>query len=598
MTPAAPNPTSPARSGYHAALITALAAGAFVITLGVMLAVRHVGAATDDLVDSQAIAQKQAELSKVKPADTDAKAKLRQDIRDLDQELRQRQSQRLAFARSGGWMLAAGAVVCLAAAMRAASYRKRRPVRRPGADEASRQLRAARLARGSVAAMAVLLAAGGAALALWCGSLLDRPLDRAAAAAARTYASWEEFGKQWARFRGPGGAGVSAYANVPDDWDGASGRNILWKTEVPLPGYNSPVVWGNRIFLTGANELKNAQGKLYNDRREVFCFDAADGKLLWRQPVESVAGGGTSPELSDNGARFAASTAVADGHAVYALFANGDIGCFDFEGKPLWTRNIGPFDNTYGHSSSLEVYKNLLLVQADHGDTGKIRSALLALNTATGKTVWELRRPVPTSWTTPILIQAAGSVQLVTAAKPWVIAYDVEKGAELWRAKVLGEDIAPSPVFGGGLVFAVSSGAKMNAIRPDGQGDVTDTHVVWQAEGQTEICSPVTDGKNVWMLTSQGRLTCYSAKDGAIVYEKEILPTPPNTTVLFKSSPGLVGNRLYLVEADGHTHILNTADGKEIAKLAMDEPLVTSPAFQDGRIYIRSDKNLIAIGKK
>jgi outer membrane protein assembly factor BamB len=264
----------------------------------------------------------------------------------------------------------------------------------------------------------------------------------------------------------------------------------------------------------------------------------------------------------------------------------------------LWARSVGPLVNQYGHASSLEMGPGLLYVLLDQGSSSKPRSVLLALDAATGKTVWEAKRPVPASWATPILINTGKSSQLITCAAPWVIAYDPGKGVELWRVNALSGDVAPSPVFGGGMVLAVNAGAQLAAIRPDGCGDVTKTAVVWSAsDGLPDICSPLTDGSRVWLLTMDGRLTCYGVKDGAKTYEVEL-------DSIFQASPSLAGDlpagagRLYVTDLKGVTRILAPADGKELAKADVGEKVTSCPAFMDGRIYIRGEKHLFAIGNR
>jgi outer membrane protein assembly factor BamB len=233
-------------------------------------------------------------------------------------------------------------------------------------------------------------------------------------------------------------------------------------------------------------------------------------------------------------------------------------------------------------------------VLLDEGTPGKTNSRLLALDAASGKTAWETPRPVPASWATPILISTGKRDEFITCAKPWVIAYDPATGKELWRVKALDGDVAPSPTYGGGLVLAAQSGAKGVAIRPDGAGDVTATHVAWIAEdGLPDIVSLLADGKLLWLTATEGTLTCYRLKDGSKAYEQEF----DDMTV--KSSPTLVGDRIYLVDEKGVTHILAAGEEfKELGKAALGEAVTASPAFLDGRIYMRGKTHLYAIGKK
>jgi outer membrane protein assembly factor BamB len=391
----------------------------------------------------------------------------------------------------------------------------------------------------------------------------------------------EEISRNWPRFRGPGGLGVSSYTNVSDNWNGRTGEGILWKSKVPLVGHNSPIVWGNRVFLSGADA----------NNCEVYCFDAFSGKLLWTGPVQ----GGVKQvvELPEGGAGFASPTVVTDGWRVCAIFATGDVGCFDLQGKNLWARNLGTPDSAYGYASSLEMYRNLLLIQYDQGNAEDNKSKLIALNTFSGQTVWETKRPVPNSWTSPIVARAGDRDQIITCGDPWVIAYDPANGTELWRAKCIGGEIAPSPIYAGGLVLAIEPYTKLVAIRSDGQGDVTRTHIAWSIkDGTPDICCPVSNGQLVFLLASEGMLFCYKVTDGTKLWEKDLKEN-------FRASPSIVGNRLYLLSEKGIMFIMEAGtECKELTRCELGEDCYASPAFADGRIYIRGVENLYCIGSR
>jgi outer membrane protein assembly factor BamB len=597
-----------ARARLQASLFTAVVAAIFTATVAVLLVLPHLHVpaekleqakdmhtlgrvmwlavsvrfydATDDFENSPELNALRAELKKAE--EKNDVNRITDEILVRDQELRTALQERQTFERAGGWLLAAGAVIFLIAASRAAAYRRRLPHPHPDLNEPQKALTLARLARWSVAGVALAVAGGGVATAVLVGAgVVDLTPPKEVQSSLAPAPTAEQLAAEWPVFRGPGGLGLCPDANAPDTWDGTTGAGILWKAPLPLPGHNSPIVWGDRVFLTGADKTQ----------RVVYCFDAATGRTLWQQPVKTAAGSAVPVVTDETG--FAASTACTDGRAVYAIFANADVACFDFSGKPLWARNVGPFSNSYGHATSLLTYKNFLLVQLDQGLPGKSRSSLLALDVATGKTAWETRRNVPQSWATPILIATAQGDQLITCAKPWVIAYNPENGAELWRAGVLEGEIAPSAVFGGGLVYVVNVSAKLTALRTDGTGDVTEKAVAWQAEdGLPDIASPLTDGKRLWLLTTEGgKVTCYDAKAGKPLYEHEL-------KVTCKASPSLAGDRVYVTEEEGGVvHILAAADGKELGKNPLGENVDACLAFHKGRIFIRGAKNLYAVGK-
>ena len=503
-------------------------------------------------------------------------------IRQLDLQIRRCRIRGLDFSRKGGYLLVGSVAVLLIGVRWAKTIKKKLPSPAKGrlGDRLDAQVHQAVCARWAITAGLVVLGSGALFLAL--SPVIDFGKT---AAPGTSYPSTEEVSKNWPRFRGPGGLGVSAYTNVPVSWDPKTGEGILWKSKVPLPGHNSPVVWNDRIFLSGADANKC----------EVYCFDVLSGKLLWTGPVVSVVQGGAKRplELSESGAGYASPTVVTDGRRVCAIFATGDVGCFDLQGKNLWTRNLGTPDSAYGYASSLEIYRNLLLIQYDQGIAEDQKSKLMALNVSSGVTIWETKRPVPNSWASPIVAKIGERYQVITCGDPWVIAYDPSNGAELWRAKCIGGEVAPSPIYTGGLIFAIEPYTKLVAIQPDGRGDVTKTHIAWSIKDNTpDICCPVSNGELVFCLTSEGTLFCYKLADGTKLWEKELNEN-------FRASPSMVGNRLYLLSEKGIMFILEVgAECKELARCQLGEDCNASPAFADGRIYIRGLENLYCIGSK
>ena len=392
-------------------------------------------------------------------------------------------------------------------------------------------------------------------------------------------ASW---GENWPGFRGPAGTGVASMTEAPKRWDAPKGQGVLWKTPVPLPGWNSPVVWGDNVFLSGADST----------RREIFCFNANDGTLRWRKPVPMPTGG--SDIKVSNEAGYAPSTMVTDGKRACAIFVNGDVACFDFSGRLLWLRRLGVPDNPYGHAASLALYGNGVIVQMDqHGSPKEPKSSLLALDIATGNIVWRISRAVQNSWSTPILIRAGEQEQLITTADPWVIAYDPRTGRELWRADCLGGEVAPSPTFGGGYVLACSQGYGLSAIRPNSVGDVTKTAVAWTFdENLPDIVSPLSDGERVYLVTTEGLVTCVDAKRGQKLWEH-------NFKTKIHASPVLVGKTVYLVDTSGVTRLFEAGNAfQEVGAATLGEEISATPAFAGGRIYLRGKDHLYCIGER
>lgn len=373
-------------------------------------------------------------------------------------------------------------------------------------------------------------------------------------------------------FRGPFGLGVSYHKNVPVEFDVTSGKNILWKTAVPKQGFNSPVVWENKVFLSGANTQK----------REVYCFDANSGKLLWTQPTDNIPGSAGIPKVSED-TGLAASSLTTDGNMVYAIFANGDIISFDLSGKRIWARSLGLPDNHYGHSSSLIMWKDKVFVQYDNNKTHK----LLALDNMTGETKWEAERKVKISWASPILANIGGKYQIVLSADPLVAGYDLESGKELWNVNCMSGEVGCSPAFGSGLIFAANEYARLAAIDP------ASSKVVWEStEYMPEVASLVTSNGLLFVETSYGVLVCYDAKTGSKYWEKEDGPG-------FYSSPVVNDGKLYSVDTNGRMRVYEVSkEQKLLGESNVGDKMFTTPAFAEGKMYIRTSQFLYCIGKK
>lgn len=595
-----------AHLGHRAAVRVALIAGVFAAAICALLLLDYSRRLSKDPLNSPQFQSLKAELAK-QPRDE----KLKEAIRTLDLELREAYFRQRRFAAAGAWLLLGCVVVSLVAMKWAVTLNRKLPMPQSQIAPADTDSQLAGIARWSVAGLALVFAGSAMALSMGFRSQLPASPEPAVAKApkappsadGKTGAKPEAIAQAaspapepvasatagkargvWPRFRGPEGTGVTTCKDLPTTWDATSGKGILWKTPVPLAGNNSPVVWNDRVFLTGATE----------DRREVYAFDADSGKLLWQGKVpgtpESTA---EPPEVSEQ-TGFASSTAATDGQRVYAIFANGDVAAFDFAGKLAWARSLGVPKSAYGYATSLAMHENRLLVQIDQGSAKDKLSKLLALDSATGKTVWETPREVPNSWTTPIVIRTGDQAQLITCADPWVIAYDPAKGTEIWRAKCLRQDVGPSPTFAGGVLFVANEFPGITALKTDGRGDVTKTHVLWTAEDNLpDTCSPVATEEFLFTMASYGTLTCFDAKSGEMLWQEDF----ENTN--FSSSPSLAGNRLYLFSEEGKTWLLepNREGCKRIAEASLAEKTVASPAFQDTRIYIRGEKTLFCLGE-
>jgi outer membrane protein assembly factor BamB len=282
-----------------------------------------------------------------------------------------------------------------------------------------------------------------------------------------------------------------------------------------------------------------------------------------------------------------------DGRRVFAIFANGDLAAFDFEGKIAWSKSLGLPDSHYGYSSSLAMYKNLLLVQYDQGFDKDPASKILAFDSASGEIAWQTERKVPNSWASPIVIRAGERDQVVTVANPWVIAYHPADGKELWRANCLRGDIGPSPAFAANKIFVANDGAKLSAIPADSEGDVS-KKILWQGEdGMPDTCSVLANEQFVLLFDSGATLNCYDAEKGDLLWD-ESFDDPAC------SSPSFVGKRVYIFATKGKCLVVEPTKEKceRIAENDLGEECVSSPAFQNGCFYLRAKDHLFCIGEK
>jgi outer membrane protein assembly factor BamB len=398
---------------------------------------------------------------------------------------------------------------------------------------------------------------------------------------------YEQYLQQWPRFRGPTGSGVAAVQDIPQHWDTESGAGILWKQALPLPGPNSPVVWGDRVFLSGATAEQQA----------LFCLHGDTGELLWQLDVP-VEVGDEEYEVAEYTGHAAPSVAT-DGLRVYGIFATGNLVAADFQGRQVWRKNLGPPHNHYGHASSLCTHEQLVIVQYDQGSAKDELSKLMALDGATGEVAWEVTRPVPASWSSPIVIRHAGRSMVISCTDPWVLAHDAGTGEELWRAGCLSGEVGPSPVFADGVVYVANESCGMFAIRVDGSGDVTESHVEWFTDIDVpDVCSPLVLDDQI-LLLSHALLGSFALGKSDDVQEPREPVWEEDLVDEVSSSPGRVGDLVYLFAETGKVWILKpTAERCErVAEFEMGEAVRSSPAFLPGRLYIRGEQHLYCIGK-
>jgi outer membrane protein assembly factor BamB len=414
----------------------------------------------------------------------------------------------------------------------------------------------------------------------------------------------------WPQWRGPESRGVSMEKNLPVEW--SSTKNIKWKTPLAGRGHSSPIVWGNKVFLTTAVEgavvpgakavTHNIEGQIFvhpdsvgANRQHTFkvlCLDKETGKLLWEQTAYE----GTPYDDRHRKSSFASSTPATDGRHVYAFFGSEGLYAYDMNGKLAWKASLGKLGTIgMGTGTSPVLYENLVILQCDE-EEGKA-SFIVALDKRSGKEIWRTPRKVQASWATPILVRTAKRMELIASGNEAVISYDPATGKELWRSKGVDSNAIPTPVAGGETVFIVAGFPTKiaMAIRLGGTGELTDSNILWKyAKGTAYVPSPILYNDYLYLTTDRGILTCLDAKTGKVVYEGGRVPIPAT----FTASPVAFDGKILLTSEDGDTFIIKAGPQHEVVRTnSIDEPVYASPALADGKIFIRGEKNLYCISK-
>ena len=553
---------------YGTARGVAQVTAVFSLVVVVLLTLNFIGRTSAPMQESPAMEKLRTEL-RGNPGDE----QLKLEIRAFDVLARRAFFGSAAFGRNGALLLCGGVVILFASLRTMGHVRRRSPD--PGMfaveDDDGAPARRSRIA----------IATGGVVLLLLCGyaaiSIRSRlgtlpPGPALVVDQPVVGPSDEDIERNWPGFRGPWGIGVSHAKGVPVEWDVDSGKNVKWKVAVPSAGFSSPVVWSNRVFLTGASD----------DALEVFCFDADNGKLLWRADAAGTLGSPAKrPEVGEE-TGYAAPTPATDGSHVFALFATGDMLCLDYSGKRAWSVNIGVPDTHYGHGSSPIAYRGLVYVQYDHTEAGQ----LLALECSSGKVAWRASRSFDPSWASPVLVKHGERTHLMLHASPTVVSYDPATGKIHWQLEcMLGGEVAPSPAFADGMAFFGTEYSILAAIDVDHP-----EKVAWETdEDLPDVSSPVAVGEHLFIGSSAGDLTCFERATGKQQWQHSI-------NEAFYSSPVFADGRIYLMDSTGVMHVFAaSAELKVLASSKLGESSVCTPAIVDGRIYIRSHKNLYCI---
>ena len=374
-------------------------------------------------------------------------------------------------------------------------------------------------------------------------------------------------------FRGNNSNGISPARSIPVKWNLGTGENIAWKSDIPKHGFNSPVITGDKVFLTGADD----------QARELYCYDLQSGKRLWTLAAANIPGSPAQMPKTTSDTGLAASTVATNVKQVCAIFATGDLICADMDGKRLWAKNLGVPQNHYGYASSLLAFGNTLLVQYDNNNTPRI----FAFDMATGTERWTKARTDKITWSSPIIATVNNQSQLVLMGSLGITAYNPDNGEQLWRVEGLSGEVASSPCSAAGIVFGASEYATLMAI------DASTGKQLWKADDYLpEVSSTVATKDYVYLATSYGVLACYDAKTGELKQSHEL-----NTE--FYSSPVITEGKLYVFSNDGKMFIYSTnEDFKELHSFETGQRTFATPAFTDGRIVVRTESSLYCVSEK
>lgn len=393
----------------------------------------------------------------------------------------------------------------------------------------------------------------------------------------------------WAGWRG-NGRGIAVDATLPTTW--SEKENILWTASPPGWGDSSPVIVDGRLYLTAQKE---------DDTLLVEALDAADGKLLWEFDA------GKDRLEAHRFHNMASPTPVADGEHVWALFGSGQLVCLTKDGQKVWARNLvkefGPYAIKWGMGSSpvLDGDRLFIVCMQEHGP-----SYVAALDKLTGKELWKTPRKMPTkgetldSYSTPILVDTPNGKQLVVSGADFITAYDPETGKQIWISGGLkidnpyGRTIA-SPTESGGVIVACSAArenlGKCIAVQGNGQGDVTDTNILWTFERYTPDCpTPLVYDGYVYLTRDNGVASCLDLKTGKSMWRKRLDGSD------FKASPTGGDGKVYYTAVDGTVTVLKAGpEGEVLAENQVDGTIFASPSFADGVLYLRAKERLYAI---
>lgn len=381
----------------------------------------------------------------------------------------------------------------------------------------------------------------------------------------------------WPQFRGPDGQGHAGQRGLPLEW--SEGQNIVWKAPVPGLGWSSPTILGRQIWLTTALD----EGRSLH----VVCMDRETGEVQHDVEAFQIADPGKIHSKNSH----ASPSPILEGDRVYVHFGDNGTACLSTDGKVLWRNQELIYAHGHGPGGSPVLYKDLLIVSCDGTD----RQFVAALDKHSGKLRWQTKREGRMAYSTPLVIHAAGRDQVISTGGDAVVSYNPADGEEIWRVRYDGYSEVPRPVYGQGLVFICSgyNTPLLYAIRPDGEGDVTDTHVAWKTTKAAPLNpSPLLIGEELYFVSDRGVAVCVDAKSGEQHWQKRL---PGN----YSASPLAADGRIYFTNETGETTVI--APGKEFKSLAsnlVDGRTLASLAVSGKALYLRTDTHLYRIEER
>jgi len=400
----------------------------------------------------------------------------------------------------------------------------------------------------------------------------------------------------WPAWRGPEGIGVAKEKKLPLHW--STNENIRWRAPLPERGNSTPIVWENRVFVTQAIEKEK--------RRALLCFDRATGRLLWQQ--DAVVGAGEpTHETNPQGS----SSPVTDGQRVIAWFGSAGLYCYDFKGRELWHRDLGPQKHIWGWGSSPALHGNLCFLNFGPGEP----SFLVALDKKTGKEVWRVNEPNADSgekkpgqdkpawvgsWSTPLVIKAGGREELIMSWPKRVVAFEPKTGQELWSCAGINPLVYTSPLYEPAKEILVVMGGFNGmslAVKAAGSGDVTETRRLWHhPKTKQRIGSGVIHDGHIYILNDPGVAECFELETGKLVWEERL--RGPAAKSDNWSSMVVADGRLYAVNQGGDAFVVKASPRFEVlATNSLGETTIASMAASDGDLFIRTHKALWCVGE-